>query len=64
MSEVSIYLKQRKEIYEAKYPEARKGGNRGNQYTGGKPRQSEIISFSQATAAKLGVSPRTIQQEV
>lgn len=58
------HLKRRKEIYEAKYPEAKKGGDRGNQYTGGKPRQSEIVSFSQATAAKLGVSPRTIQQEV
>lgn len=58
------HFKRRKEIYEAKNPEAKKGGDRGNQYTGGKPRQSEIVSFSHDTAAKLGVSSRTVQQEV
>jgi len=53
------HLRRRKEIYEAKHPEARRpqGGRR--------PKNSEIISpFSEATATKLGVSPRTIQQEV
>lgn len=61
------HLKRRKEIYEAKYPETRatnKGGVfRGNQYV---EVVSEKISpsFAQSTAAKLGVSPRTVQQEV
>lgn len=59
------HLKRRKEIYEAKYPEAkaeeRKKANL-KQY------RSEIISprnsFTTDTAAKLGVSLRTVQQEV
>jgi ParB family chromosome partitioning protein len=46
------HLKRRKELCEAKYPETKKGGDKGNQYTDGKPRQSEIISFSQDTANK------------
>ena len=53
------HLKRRKEIYEAKYPTTKRpqGGRR--------PKNSEIISpFSEDTASKLGVSPRTVQQEV
>ena len=57
-------LKRRKEIYEELYPETKQGGDRGNQYTGGKERQTEIISFSQDTADKLGVDQRTIRQEI
>ncbi|MCL6447851.1 MAG: hypothetical protein K6U04_06810 [Armatimonadetes bacterium] len=57
------HLKRRKEIYEAKYPEAKKGqyGYKGNKVV--TKAESEIISFSEATAAKLGVSPRTVQQD-
>ncbi len=54
-------LKRRKEIYEAIYPESKKGGNYGNQFTGRMPRLSETISFSQDTANKTGFSSRTIQ---
>jgi len=53
----------RKEIYEALHPEARRGGDRGNQYTGGKPRQNETVSFCHDTAAKTRLSPRTVQHE-
>lgn len=76
------HLKRRKEIYEAKYPEAkaeerRKLGlkqnieknvltsknyeNRGEIVS---PREDIPLSFSEDTATKLGVSPRTVQQEV
>src|SRR5262249_37850363 len=51
------------EIYEIKHPETKRGGDYGNQYTGGKDRLSEIISFSQDTVAKTGLTPRTIRQE-
>lgn len=57
-------LKRRKEIHEALHPETKKGGDRGNQHTGGKPRQSDKMSFSRDTALKTGASPRTIQREV
>ena len=53
------HLKRRKEIYEAKYPEAKRpqGGRR--------QKNSETVSpFSKDAAVKLAVSPRTIQQEV
>ncbi len=53
-----------KEIYEALHPMSKRGGDRGNQHTGGKKRQSEVISFSQDSAQKTGVTARTIQQEV
>jgi len=52
-------LKRRKEIYEAKYPEARRpqGGRR--------PKNSDIVSpFTENTAQKIGLSQRTIQREV
>lgn len=58
------HLLRRKEIYEAKHPEAKKGqyGHKGNKVV--TKAESEIISFSEDTAAKLGVSSRTVQQEV
>jgi ParB family chromosome partitioning protein len=57
------WLKRRKEIYEALYPETERGGTPGNQHSG-KKRKNEIISFYQDTANKMDVSPRTIQQGV
>lgn len=57
-------LARAKEIYESLHPDTKRCGDCGNQYTGGKPRLSETVSFSQATAAKTGLSPRTIQQDV
>lgn len=62
--EQSEWLARRKDLYEAKHPETKKGGERGNQHTGGKKRQSETISFSQDTAAKAGVSARSVQHGV
>ena len=57
-------LKRRKEIYEAKYPETKKGqyGYKGGQII--KKVENETISFSKDTAKKIGLSQRTIQHEV
>jgi ParB family chromosome partitioning protein len=62
--ERSEQMKRGKEIYEALHPETKKGGDRGNQYTGGKDRLSETISFSHDTSAKTGLTARSIQQDV
>ncbi len=54
-------LLRRKKIYEAKYPETRRG------VAGGKARQgsaSEIVSFADDAAARMDVTRRTVQQEV
>lgn len=58
------YLKRRKEIYELLHPETKQGqyGHKGNEIIE-KP-ENEIISFSEDTASKTGLSSRTIQQEV
>lgn len=57
------HLKRRKEIYEAKYPEAK--ATTGRELANKRWHASEKnspASFAEATAAKLGVSPRTVQQ--
>jgi ParB family chromosome partitioning protein len=54
-------LLRRKKIYEAKYPETRRG------VAGGKARQglaSETVSFADDAAEKMGVSKRTVQQDI
>lgn len=56
------HLATRKRLYLLKHPETKRGGDRGNQHTGG--RQTEIISFSQDAAEKIGVTDRSIRQDV
>ena len=59
------HLKRRKEIYEAKYPEARyDSSERMKAIRHGETVSSCRPSFATDTAAKLSVTPRTIQQEV
>jgi len=60
------HLKRRKEIYEAKYPEVKPVTVRGGPGRGHKTNEkiSPVLSFAEATATKLGVTPRTVQQEV
>ena len=63
------HLADRKSLYELKHPQTKHGGNRGNQHAGGKKRQvansaSCRKSFVEDTAAKTGMSERTIQQSV
>ena len=60
------HLKRRKELYEAKWPEA-KATNQGGAFRGNQHVVTEIISptsFATDTAAKTGVTARTIRQEV
>lgn len=64
--EESIQLARRKEIYEALYPEVKNGGDRGNQYTGGKVadcQNGELPKerFTENTAKQTGRKERTIQ---
>lgn len=59
-------LARRKEIYEAKYPEAKRGtagAIASNKSLGRKIATSETVSFANDTAAKIGLTPRTIQQD-
>jgi hypothetical protein len=60
--EQSEHLLKRQEIYEWWRPETKRGGDRGNQHTGGKPSQDDNLSFSQDTAAKTGIDQRTVQR--
>ena len=53
-----------KKAYEELYPETKKGGDKGNQHTGGKKRQNEIFSFSQTAAEATGFSRRSIELAV
>jgi ParB family chromosome partitioning protein len=58
----AVFLAARKELYEAMHPETRQGGNRGNQFTGG--RQNDIVSFCQSTADKFAMSKRQVERLV
>ena len=51
----------RKEIYEAMYPESKKGqyGKKGTDIK--RKAENDIMSFSEDTATKTGFSSRTIQ---
>ena len=53
-----------KNAYEILYPDTKKGGDKGNQHTGGKKRQMEIFSFSQVAAETIGLSDRAIRLAV
>lgn len=58
----AIFLATRRDIYLRINPDAKRGGDRGNQHAGG--RQSDTMSFSRATAEKMDLSPRTIERSV
>src|SRR5262245_49792531 len=61
--EESLQIARRKEIYEIKHPETKKGGDKGNQHTGGKKRLKDTESFSQDTAKKTGKNKRTVSRK-
>ncbi len=61
--EQDIQANRRKEIYLIKHPETGHGGDKGNQYTGGKKKQSDTMSFSQDTSSKTGKNKRTIERQ-
>ncbi len=56
-------LKRRKEIYELKYPETRKGqyGHKGNETI---KAENDTMTFSEDTSQKANLSQRTIQREI
>nr|WP_255569221.1 ParB N-terminal domain-containing protein [Neoroseomonas alba] len=56
----AVFLAERKAIYEAMNPAAKRGGKR----EAGKPTSLSVWSFGKATALKLGVDERTIQRAV
>ncbi|MEP0233098.1 ParB N-terminal domain-containing protein, partial [Roseibium sp.] len=49
-------LSELKRVYEIQHPETRRGGKRGNQYTGGQKRQGEIFAFCQNATETTGLS--------
>jgi ParB family chromosome partitioning protein len=57
------FTQRRRELYEMLHPETKRGGDRGNQHTGGKARQTDNVSFSRDAALKTGVDERTIRRE-
>jgi len=60
-------LKRRKEIYEAKYPESKAGVKRAigmNKALGYNVADIVSATFTEDTASKIGVSPRTIRRDV
>lgn len=58
-------LARRKELYEAKYPEAKAySSEKQRQRASGEPRETVSPGFAADTAAKTGLTPRTIQQDV
>jgi ParB family chromosome partitioning protein len=65
------HIRVRKIVYERIHPETRHGGDRGNQYTGGKPRQDPNLGscqhppcFVDDTAEKTGMSRTDIARSV
>lgn len=63
----AIFLAERKRIYEALYPETKHGGERGNQFIGGKSRQNEkdfVLAFTDDVAEQLGLGKRSVEMAV
>lgn len=57
-------LRERKGLYEALHPDTRRGGDRGNQYTGGKKRQTAVSAFCQEARIWTGQSTRTVRHYI
>lgn len=60
--DTAVFLARRKRVYEKLHPDAKWGGSRGNQHTGG--RQADSLSFCQTTAEKFGISRRKVERLV
>ena len=60
----SDQIAERKEIYEVLHPETKNGGDRRSEKIRTNPARSDLPTFSEDTAKKAGVTPRTIEQSV
>jgi hypothetical protein len=58
------HIYRRKQLYEELHPERRHGGNRGNQYTGGKKCQDANLQFCQTAAVVCRQSSTTVYRLV
>ena len=58
--DLAFFLAERKRVYEKEFPQATRGGDRGNQHTGG--RQTDIMSFCQSVAEQRGMSDRHVRR--
>src|SRR5690606_24548282 len=63
-TERAVALARRKELYEAKHPEAKHGGAPGKAGGGKVAKDETVSSFAADTAARTKVNPRTVQQDV
>jgi hypothetical protein len=57
-------LNERKQLYEVLHPDTRRGGDRGNQHTGGKKRQTAESAFCLSAKVWSGQSSRTVRQYI
>lgn len=57
----AMFLAERKKIYERLHPEVKKGAQGGRS---GQRNESDIVSFSKETAARVGLSERAVQRAV
>jgi ParB family chromosome partitioning protein len=62
--EQSDQLLRRKAIYEQIHPETKRGGAPGKAGGGKRAKVAESATFARDTAAKTGVSPRTVREDV
>ena len=60
--DTAVFLAERKRLYVKMHPETGRGGDRGNQHTGG--RQTDIVSFCQTTAEKFNLTDRHVRRLV
>jgi ParB family chromosome partitioning protein len=64
MLERSEQLERRKRLYEAKFPQTKKGGDRKSDEAKNLSAESALRSFAQDTAAKTNQSKRTVAVDV
>ncbi|MDC0743233.1 ParB/RepB/Spo0J family partition protein [Polyangium mundeleinium] len=64
MLERGEHMLRRKDIHEQLYPETKHGGAPGKKGGGKKAKDATVASFAEDTAAKTGLSIRTIQEDV
>jgi len=62
--ERAVFLAELKRVYLDMHPEAKHGGDRGNQHTGGKSQDAETASWHEAAAQRSGWKERTLQVAV